>query len=63
VAERAAAPGRAAGLRWLPDCRADAALLRRAMRALVIARSNTAAVEPESAALTSGVLAGRLPLG
>ena len=37
MAERAAAPGRAAGSRWLPDCRADAALLRRAMRAVVIA--------------------------
>jgi len=30
VAERAGAPGRAAGSRWPPDCRADAALLHRA---------------------------------
>jgi hypothetical protein len=38
LAERATAPGRAAGSRWLPDCRADAALSRRAMRALVVAQ-------------------------
>ena len=42
VAERAAATGRAAGSRCLPDCRADAALLRRAMRALVIAQTGSA---------------------
>ena len=41
MAERAAAPGPAAGSRWLPDCRADAAPSRRAMRASVIARCSS----------------------
>jgi hypothetical protein len=56
VAQRAAAPGRAAGSRWLPDCRADAALLRRAMRALVIAHRGRLHGTAETAASELGRL-------